>query len=203
MQLVFSITLIWFKVKYLSITLMGAHEDIISWKMQFSTQKRRSLNIFVLNASFSRWMHNAPKFRYRLFPWIIHEMTPGYLHCHINFIYISERMKAKDHVLLFYYQPSESRDWRKLFIPSGSEAIGPLHSKSFNLTGLAPATRYAALVLARNRSGWSKPSKVLRFATEGARKFNNNFYCQIFISLGSSDIIINFFHLNSSTQRAL
>ncbi|XP_015110076.1 neurotrimin [Diachasma alloeum] len=66
------------------------------------------------------------------------------------------------------YWPSERRDWHKLFIPSGSEAIGPLHSKSFNLTGLAPATYYEALVLARNRYGWSKPSKVLRFATEGA-----------------------------------
>ncbi|XP_034948658.1 opioid-binding protein/cell adhesion molecule homolog [Chelonus insularis] len=65
------------------------------------------------------------------------------------------------------YSPSErGRDWHKLFIPSGSDAIGPLHSKSFNLTGLSPATHYEALVLSRNRYGWSKPSKVLRFATE-------------------------------------
>ncbi|KAG8040696.1 hypothetical protein G9C98_002692 [Cotesia typhae] len=62
------------------------------------------------------------------------------------------------------------RDWHKLFIPSGSDAIGPLHGKSFNLTGLTAATHYEALILSRNRYGWSKPSKILRFATEGAAR---------------------------------
>ncbi|XP_043281008.1 limbic system-associated membrane protein-like, partial [Venturia canescens] len=68
----------------------------------------------------------------------------------------------------FWFRNYPSGDWHKLFIPSGSDAIGPLHSKSFNLTGLKEATHYEALVLSRNRYGWSGPSKVIRFATEGA-----------------------------------
>ncbi|XP_044016265.1 neurotrimin-like [Aphidius gifuensis] len=67
-----------------------------------------------------------------------------------------------------YTAKERGRDWHKLFIPSGSDAIGPLHSKSFNLTGLATATFYEALILSRNKYGWSKPSKIQRFSTEGA-----------------------------------
>ncbi|XP_015513648.2 neural cell adhesion molecule 1 [Neodiprion lecontei] len=59
-------------------------------------------------------------------------------------------------------------EWYKLLIPSGSNAIGPVHARSFNLTGLAEATHYEGLILSRNRYGWSRPSRLLRFSTEGA-----------------------------------
>ncbi|XP_048514150.1 limbic system-associated membrane protein-like isoform X1 [Athalia rosae] len=59
-------------------------------------------------------------------------------------------------------------EWHKLLIPSGSNAIGPVHARSFNLTGLALATHYEGLILSRNRYGWSRPSRLLRFSTEGA-----------------------------------
>lgn len=62
-------------------------------------------------------------------------------------------------------QLNSVEEWRRMFIPSGNEAAGPLHARSFNLTGLQAATQYEALVLARNRFGWSQPSKIVRFAT--------------------------------------
>lgn len=52
-----------------------------------------------------------------------------------------------------------------MVIPSSEEAAGPLHAHSFNLTGLQPARRYEALVLARNKFGLSSPSKIVRFST--------------------------------------
>ncbi|XP_016920426.1 neurotrimin [Apis cerana] len=58
--------------------------------------------------------------------------------------------------------------WRKLYIPSGSDGNSYIHTYSFKLTGLEEATHYEALVLSKNRYGWSKPSEIIRFATEGA-----------------------------------
>ncbi|XP_035726230.1 limbic system-associated membrane protein-like [Vespa mandarinia] len=66
--------------------------------------------------------------------------------------------------------------WHKLYIPSGSNAIGPVHARSFNLTGLAEATHYEAFVVSRNRYGSSRPSKVIRFATEGAPPDAEDYY---------------------------
>lgn len=64
----------------------------------------------------------------------------------------------------YHPQVDSGEDWRRLTIPSASEPEGPLHAHSFNLTGLDPTRRYEALVLARNRFGYSSPSKVVRFA---------------------------------------
>ncbi|KAK1131173.1 hypothetical protein K0M31_017462 [Melipona bicolor] len=58
--------------------------------------------------------------------------------------------------------------WHKLYIPSGSDGNSFIHTYSFKLTGLEEATHYEALVLSKNRYGWSKPSEIMRFATEGA-----------------------------------
>jgi hypothetical protein len=58
-----------------------------------------------------------------------------------------------------------------LVIPADSSSPGPIHSKSYTLTGLSIATTYEAMVLSRNRFGWSKPSAVLRFGTEGAGEY--------------------------------
>ncbi|KAG7206790.1 hypothetical protein KM043_000701 [Ampulex compressa] len=58
--------------------------------------------------------------------------------------------------------------WRELYIPSGTNSISPIHTRSFNLTGLSEATRYEAVVFSKNRYGWSQPSEIFRFATEGA-----------------------------------
>ncbi|EGI57259.1 Hemicentin-1 [Acromyrmex echinatior] len=51
---------------------------------------------------------------------------------------------------------------------TGGGDISPMHVRSFNLTGLDAATYYEAVVLSRNRYGWSHPSEILRFHTEGA-----------------------------------
>ncbi|KAI4496012.1 hypothetical protein M0802_008227 [Mischocyttarus mexicanus] len=70
--------------------------------------------------------------------------------------------------------PTMAYKWHKLYIPSGSNAIGPVHARSFNLTGLAEATHYEAFVVSRNRYGSSRPSKIIKFSTEGARKLSKN-----------------------------
>ncbi|KAK2587253.1 hypothetical protein KPH14_002990 [Odynerus spinipes] len=66
--------------------------------------------------------------------------------------------------------------WHKLYIPSGSNAIGPVHSRSFNLTGLAEASHYEAFIVSRNRYGLSMPSKIIRFATESAPAEAEDYY---------------------------
>ncbi|KAJ8682392.1 hypothetical protein QAD02_018184, partial [Eretmocerus hayati] len=55
-------------------------------------------------------------------------------------------------------------DWMRLVVPSESEReTGPLHARLFNLTGLEPEQRYEAFVLARNKYGWSSPSRIIQF----------------------------------------
>lgn len=67
------------------------------------------------------------------------------------------------------YRRGGGGEWRKLYIPAGgSDIVSPVHVRSFNLTGLDTATHYEAVVLSRNRYGWSHPSEILRFHTEGA-----------------------------------
>lgn len=67
------------------------------------------------------------------------------------------------------YRRGSGGEWRKLYIPAdGSDIASPVHVRSFNLTGLDAATHYEAVVLSRNRYGWSHPSEILRFHTEGA-----------------------------------
>ncbi|XP_015184336.1 PREDICTED: opioid-binding protein/cell adhesion molecule-like [Polistes dominula] len=66
--------------------------------------------------------------------------------------------------------------WHRLYIPSGSNAIGPVHARSFNLTGLDEATHYEAFVVSRNRYGFSRPSKIIKFATEGAPPDAEDYY---------------------------
>ncbi|KYM96405.1 Tyrosine-protein kinase-like 7 [Cyphomyrmex costatus] len=66
------------------------------------------------------------------------------------------------------YKKNGGGEWHKLYIPAGGGDISPVHVRSFNLTGLDAATYYEAVVLSRNRYGWSHPSEILRFHTEGA-----------------------------------
>lgn len=62
-------------------------------------------------------------------------------------------------------------DWTKLTIPTEhSSFAGPMYSKSYTIKGLKERTIYEALLVSRNRYGWSKPSPILRFATLGAGK---------------------------------
>ncbi|GFG33162.1 hypothetical protein Cfor_03437, partial [Coptotermes formosanus] len=72
--------------------------------------------------------------------------------------------------LLFqrYFPDTKARKWTKLIIPADSSSPGPIHSKSYTLTGLSVATMYEAMILSRNRFGWSKPSAIIRFGTVGA-----------------------------------
>lgn len=67
------------------------------------------------------------------------------------------------------YSPyTKAQKWTKLIIPADSSSPGPIHSKSYTLTGLSIATVYEAMILSRNRFGWSKQSAILRFGTVGA-----------------------------------
>ncbi|XP_017775167.1 PREDICTED: limbic system-associated membrane protein-like isoform X2 [Nicrophorus vespilloides] len=60
-------------------------------------------------------------------------------------------------------------DWTKLTIPTEhSTNSGPMYSKLYTIKGLKEKTIYEALLVSRNRYGWSKPSPILRFATVGA-----------------------------------
>ncbi|XP_018567647.1 limbic system-associated membrane protein-like [Anoplophora glabripennis] len=58
-------------------------------------------------------------------------------------------------------------NWTKLTIPT-EHSSGPVYSKSYTIRGLRERTVYEALLVSRNRYGWSKPSPILRFATAGA-----------------------------------
>ncbi|XP_063236944.1 limbic system-associated membrane protein-like [Bacillus rossius redtenbacheri] len=71
--------------------------------------------------------------------------------------------------LLFrkYRARGKAEPWIRLVIPSDLSPDGPIHSKHYSLSGLTPATVYEAMVISRNRFGWSQPSSILRFATDG------------------------------------
>ncbi|CAH1395845.1 unnamed protein product [Nezara viridula] len=71
--------------------------------------------------------------------------------------------------LLFrQYQRSEKpENWSKLVIPGDMFSNGPIHTQTYSLIGLKPATAYETSVVARNIFGWSKPSAIFRFATLG------------------------------------
>ncbi|XP_025270557.1 limbic system-associated membrane protein isoform X2 [Camponotus floridanus] len=59
--------------------------------------------------------------------------------------------------------------WRRLHIPGDNDVLSSVvHVRSFNLTGLDAATHYEATVLSRTQHGWSHPSAILHFHTEGA-----------------------------------
>ncbi|KAG5892024.1 hypothetical protein JTB14_024464 [Gonioctena quinquepunctata] len=62
---------------------------------------------------------------------------------------------------------SNSQEWTKLTIPT-ERSSGPVYSKAYTIKGLREKTVYEALLVSRNRDGWSKPSPILRFATAGA-----------------------------------
>ncbi|GAB1869556.1 Limbic system-associated membrane protein [Camponotus japonicus] len=67
------------------------------------------------------------------------------------------------------YKKDTNDKWRRLHIPGDNDVASPVvHVRSFNLTGLDAATHYEAVVLSRTHHGWSHPSAILRFHTEGA-----------------------------------
>ncbi|XP_044729420.1 opioid-binding protein/cell adhesion molecule homolog [Chrysoperla carnea] len=63
-------------------------------------------------------------------------------------------------------------EWKTIVIPA-ERSTGPLHSKSFTITGLNEKTIYEAVLSSRNRYGWSKASPIFIFATEGADMNND------------------------------
>lgn len=71
--------------------------------------------------------------------------------------------------LLFrqYQRFEKPENWSKLVIPGDMFSNGPIHTQTYSLTGLKPATAYETSVVARNIFGWSKPSAIYRFATLG------------------------------------
>lgn len=79
-----------------------------------------------------------------------------------------------EYSLLFReYMPNKDTmryDWTKLTIPAEYSSNGVLHSMLYTIRGLKEKSRYEALLMSRNKYGWSKPSPILRFATKGAGK---------------------------------
>jgi hypothetical protein len=75
-----------------------------------------------------------------------------------------------------------------LIIPADSSSPGPIHSKSYTLTGLSIATVYEAMIMSRNRFGWSKQSAILRFGTVGAGEYNSSAGKPVFFLFISPDL---------------
>uniref|UniRef100_A0A8D8PYU4 Protein sidekick n=1 Tax=Cacopsylla melanoneura TaxID=428564 RepID=A0A8D8PYU4_9HEMI len=69
---------------------------------------------------------------------------------------------------LKFRERDEDAPWHKIVIPSDGSIPGPIYTQSYNITGLQLFTQYEASVLAKNKFGWSRPSKSYVFATEGA-----------------------------------
>nr|XP_024216654.1 neurotrimin [Halyomorpha halys] len=71
--------------------------------------------------------------------------------------------------LLFrqYQRFEKPENWSKLVIPGDLFSNGPIHTQTYSLSGLKPATAYETSVVARNIFGWSKPSAIFRFVTLG------------------------------------
>ena len=61
--------------------------------------------------------------------------------------------------------------WIELIIPA-SEALGPIQTEKFTLSGLEPANIYEASVTAKNEFGWSSSSSIFQFATSGTGKLS-------------------------------
>lgn len=57
----------------------------------------------------------------------------------------------------------EDTNWISFIIPADSSSSGPLHSKSYTLSGLERLPQYEAKIISRNRFGWSESSKVVTF----------------------------------------
>ncbi|XP_076280833.1 limbic system-associated membrane protein isoform X4 [Lasioglossum baleicum] len=74
------------------------------------------------------------------------------------------------------YKNGVPGQWHTLHIPNGSDGNSYVHTYSFTLTGLEEASHYEAVVLSKNRYGWSKPSEIIRFATEGALSADEDNY---------------------------
>lgn len=82
-------------------------------------------------------------------------------------------------------------DWIKLTVPTEhSSNTGPMYSKDYTIKGLKERTIYEALLVSRNRYGWSKPSPILRFATIGAGTYRHEVACNCLL------IKISFFILD-------
>ncbi|XP_065202947.1 lachesin-like [Planococcus citri] len=57
--------------------------------------------------------------------------------------------------------------WIQLIIPTQNSFTSVIHSESYRLSGLEPATVYEAVISSKNEFGWSEPSKSFLFATVG------------------------------------
>lgn len=64
----------------------------------------------------------------------------------------------------------EESEWEGFTVPAYKQNDFNWSGKH-GFTGLSPATRYEARVLAKNSEGWSRPSPSFHFATFGAGEF--------------------------------
>lgn len=83
-----------------------------------------------------------------------------------------------EYSLLFReYKPNKDSvryDWTKLTIPA-EHTEGDLHTMLYTIKGLKGNTKYEALVMSRNKYGWSQPSPTLRFDVKGTGTINEIF----------------------------
>ncbi|CAH1119717.1 unnamed protein product [Phaedon cochleariae] len=92
-----------------------------------------------------------------------------------------------------WFRPYRSRNsggppsWTKLTIPT-EHSSGPVYSKSYTIKGLREKYVYEALLVSRNRYGWSKPSPILRFATAGAELNNEEMITTVQISVHQENV---------------
>lgn len=116
-----------------------------------------------------------------------------------NFIWEVDSYSSIIEYQFWFRRYKKGEDWVKLFVPSGSNAIGPLHTRSFNLTGLQQGTLYEALVSSRNRDGWSKPSKLFIFTTDDTYENKADEYARTKVQ---DDKLIPVVHLASMSQQS-
>jgi len=61
--------------------------------------------------------------------------------------------------------PVGEGDWTNVIIPGDATAPGFTHLRSYLISGLLAQSEYECLVQARNRFGWSDPSRLFTFLT--------------------------------------
>jgi len=60
---------------------------------------------------------------------------------------------------------AEGSDWTNVIIPGDDQSYSEKQNMRWRLDNLFPDTTYECLVQARNKYGWSQPSKMFTFTT--------------------------------------
>ena len=74
-------------------------------------------------------------------------------------------------------------DWTNVIIPGDATSPGFTHLRSYLISGLLAQSQYECLVQARNRFGWSDPSRLFTFLTSTKGGKTLNVFCVLLITL--------------------